>query len=127
VVDHGWRQPKGSPEYGLAATSVGESLPQVGEKKEGSTGILTGGNFGRRGPGFDVASMMHTGGWHSPLRMMHERRGDERRKGYGTVECGEGVGAFYRAGGERAEVVGAGARPTAINGAICEGGNGEGK
>jgi hypothetical protein len=37
------------------------------------------------------------------------------------------VGAFYRAGSEGAVAVGAGARPTAINGAICEGGNGEGK
>jgi hypothetical protein len=33
VVDPGWWQPKGSPEYGLAATPVGESLPQVREKR----------------------------------------------------------------------------------------------
>jgi hypothetical protein len=73
VVDHGWRQSKGSPEYDLAATPVGESLPQVGEKREGSMGILTGGNFGRQGPGFDVAAVMHTDRRRSPLRMMYEQ------------------------------------------------------
>jgi hypothetical protein len=51
MVDHQWRQLKDSSESGLAATPVGESLPQVGEKWEGSTGILTGGNFGRWGHG----------------------------------------------------------------------------
>jgi hypothetical protein len=91
-------------------------------------GILTGGNFGRRGPGFDVVAVMHTGGRRSPFRMMYGRRGDERQKGYGAVECGDGVGAFYRAGGEGTEAVGAGGRPTAINGTVsCGGGNGEGK
>jgi hypothetical protein len=73
VVDHGWRQPKGSPEYKLAVTPLDESLPWVGEKREGSMGILTGGNFGRQGPGFNMAAVMHTGGRLSPLRMMHER------------------------------------------------------
>jgi hypothetical protein len=69
-----------------------------------------------------VTKVMHTSGRRSLLRTMHERRGDKRRKGYGAVECREGVGAFYRAGGEGAEVVGAGARLTAINGAVLSGG-----
>jgi hypothetical protein len=47
---------------------------------------------------------------------------------YGTVECGEGVGAFYRAGREGAEAVGARAQPTAISGTVLSGGgNEEGK
>jgi hypothetical protein len=38
------------------------------------------------------------------------------------------VGAFYRAGEEGAEAVGAVARPAVINGAVSSGGgNGEGK
>jgi hypothetical protein len=41
----------GSPESGLAATPVGESLPQVGEKREGSTGNLTEGFNGCLGGG----------------------------------------------------------------------------
>jgi hypothetical protein len=43
-----------------------------------------------------------TGGRCSLLRMTDMRRGDETEKWYGTVECREGVGAFYRArkGGE---------------------------
>jgi hypothetical protein len=73
VEDHGWQSSKGSPEYGLATTPVGESLPQVGEKREGSMGILTDGNFGQRGPGFDVAVVMHTSGRRSPLRTMYKR------------------------------------------------------
>jgi hypothetical protein len=50
----------------------------------------------------DWAATVSTGGWCSLLRMTDKRRGDERGKGYGAVECREGVGAFYRArkGGE---------------------------
>jgi hypothetical protein len=80
--------------------SGGESLPQVGEKSEGSTGILTSGNFGWQRPGFDVAVVMHTGRWRSPLRMTDKRQGDERGKGYGAVDEGEHLDALSR-GGER--------------------------
>jgi hypothetical protein len=69
-----------------------------------------------------------TDGLCSLMRTTNKRRGDERGKGYGAVECGGGVGAFYRAIGEGVEAVGAGARSMTISGAISSrGGNGEGK
>jgi hypothetical protein len=44
------------------------------------------------------------------------------------VECREGVGAFYWAGGMGGEAVGAGAQPMAIIGVVSSGGgNGEAK
>jgi hypothetical protein len=41
IMDQRHRVARGSPESGLAATPMGESLPQVRERREGSTGNLT--------------------------------------------------------------------------------------
>jgi hypothetical protein len=51
----------------------------------------------QRGGRVDWAVTMSTGGRCSLLRMTDKQQGDERGKGYGAVECREGMGAFYRA------------------------------
>jgi hypothetical protein len=48
----------------------------------------------QRGGGVDWAATVSTSGRCSLLRMTDKQRGDERGKGYGMVECREGVGAF---------------------------------
>jgi hypothetical protein len=50
-------------------------LGKSGRDQRGSSPAAT---LGGGGMGFDVAVVMHTGMRHSLLRVMHERRGDER-------------------------------------------------
>jgi hypothetical protein len=68
VVDHGRWWPKDSVESNLAATPVGKCLPQIGEKREGSMGNLTGGDFGQWGDCVRLVMRKHYGGPRSMTR-----------------------------------------------------------
>jgi hypothetical protein len=100
VVDHGQWWPKGSLESGLAATPFGKSLPQDGEKREGSTGNLTRGNFGRRGDYVRLAMTKQGAGLWSSTRGSSERGGAITKVGIeaGCEACSPYV--IYRSDGD---------------------------
>jgi hypothetical protein len=62
IMDRQRRAAKGSLESRLADATGPGSSPWKGEKREVSTGMLTGGYFGRRGGCDEPATKKHGGG-----------------------------------------------------------------
>jgi hypothetical protein len=90
MVDHGRRRLKSSPERGLGATPVSESLPTVGEKEKGASGVPTMGEGGRCGAGGRPATVDRNScdffSWTRSLELRETTRN-------AAEVCGEGGGA----------------------------------